>query len=178
MIKIVSGEQIYDEVFDRGVRSAEQSVWIATANVKNAAVRLDDIATGPFLELFDRLAGSGVEIRLLHANVPSESFIGELKNHPALLRSPRFGMRKCVRTHFKCVLVDGRLMYAGSANLTGAGMGMKGPNRRNFELGFITDEDYLMDFCAEYFDSIWSGKRCDSCKRKKDCTVPLESPEF
>lgn len=32
----------------------------------------------------------------------------------------------CPRVHFKSVIVDGRFVFSGSANLTDAGMGAKG----------------------------------------------------
>ncbi len=47
------------------------------------------------------------------------------------------------RVHFKAVVVDGTFAYSGSANLTGAGMGAKSENRRNFEVGFITSAQPL-----------------------------------
>jgi phosphatidylserine/phosphatidylglycerophosphate/cardiolipin synthase-like enzyme len=34
----------------------------------------------------------------------------------------------------KVVLIDGSRLYLGSANLTGAGMGLRGTGKRNFEL--------------------------------------------
>ena len=178
MLKLVSGQEIYTEVFEKGIREARNSVWIATANVKNAAVLTGAKSSGPFLDMFETLLARGVEIRLLHSGVPSERFLMELRGRPELVRSPLFGMKKCVRSHFKCVLVDGRMMYVGSANLTGAGMGMKSERKRNFELGVISDEDRLMDETAAFFDSIWHGEFCGSCRRTKDCPVPLESPEF
>ena len=44
----------------------------------------------------------------------------------------------CPRAHFKSVIVDGKIAYSGSANLTGAGLGAKGKDRRNFEGGILT----------------------------------------
>ncbi len=37
------------------------------------------------------------------------------------------------------MIFDWREAYVGSANLTGAGIGMKGENKRNFEAGILTD---------------------------------------
>ena len=41
----------------------------------------------------------------------------------------------CPRVHFKMLVFDGEEVYIGSANLTGAGIGMKTDNKRNFEAG-------------------------------------------
>jgi len=62
------------------------------------------------------------------------------------------------------------IAYSGSANITGAGMGAKGVDKRNFESGFITDESAIIDKITEQFDSIWRGSRCSSCKRKEYCS--------
>ena len=37
------------------------------------------------------------------------------------------------------LIFDCKEMYIGSANLTGAGIGMKTDNKRNFEAGTLTD---------------------------------------
>ena len=45
----------------------------------------------------------------------------------------------------------------GSANLTGAGMGMKSPRKRNFEAGILTDDPEMVDAAIEQFDNMWMG---------------------
>ena len=61
------------------------------------------------------------------------------------------------------------LVYVGSANLTGAGMGMKSAANRNFEAGFLTDEPGFIDAAMSHFDSVWEGTHCKSCGRKDFC---------
>lgn len=175
MLNLIFNEQIYDEVIEKRVMKAGQSVWIATANVKNMAVNMDRRRDSSVIDLFEALAARGVETRLLHSAVPSGQFIENLRKSP-LVKSKLFGMKRCVRSHFKCALVDSRFLYLGSANLTGAGMGMKSDKRRNFETGIITDNDNMMDMIAEYFNNIWTGVECVSCERKSECVAPLESP--
>jgi phosphatidylserine/phosphatidylglycerophosphate/cardiolipin synthase-like enzyme len=87
-------------------------------------------------------------------------------------------MRRCPRTHFKALIVDGRWMYIGSANLTGAGLGAKSARRRNFEAGVATDDSTLIDPVSDMFDDLWSGAHCKDCGRKSHCPVPLEEPEL
>ncbi len=73
------------------------------------------------LDVFRSLSKSGIEVRLLHSGVPSGPFLEDLKKGvPKGLI-----MRRCPRVHAKAVIADGRLMYLGSANLTGAGLGAK-----------------------------------------------------
>jgi len=83
-------------------------------------------------------------------------------------------MRLCPRVHLKAVVVDGEFLYLGSANWTGAGLGVKGAGRRNFELGMVTDDALLLDDVQEIFDRIWRGAECASCKLRDVCPRPLD----
>jgi len=120
----------------------------------------------------ERLAARGVEVRVLHSGVPSGPFLEELK----AVEPGAFHMRRCPRTHFKAVVVDGTRVYLGSANLTGAGLGAKSEGRRNFEIGLVTDDPAMVDAVADLFEAIWSGSQCKACDRTDFCPVPLEEP--
>ena len=64
----------------------------------------------------------------------------------------------CPRVHFKLIIIDSTIAYVGSANLTGAGMGMKSPKKRNFEAGILTDDPEMLEAAIEQFDNVWIGK--------------------
>jgi hypothetical protein len=124
------------------------------------------------LAVFRDLSRAGIEIRLLHSGVPSGPFLSELKKG-----IPKgLVMRRCPRVHAKAVIADGRLMYLGSANLTGAGLGAKSARRRNFEAGIWTDDVSLIDPVLDMLDAVWGGSACEDCGRKAHCPVPLEEP--
>ncbi len=72
--------------------------------------------------------------------------------------------------------MDGRFLYLGSANWTGAGLGAKGTGRRNFEIGIVTDDALLLDEVQEMFDRIWRGAECGACKLRVECPGPLDLP--
>jgi phosphatidylserine/phosphatidylglycerophosphate/cardiolipin synthase-like enzyme len=116
--------------------------------------------------------GKGVEIRLLHAGLPSRPFREELRRWPRLRRAME--LRACPRVHCKAVVVDGSLVYLGSANWTGAGLGAKGEGRRNFELGFLSRDDQLLDEVQAYYDGLWTGRPCGKCKLREECPGPLD----
>jgi hypothetical protein len=61
----------------------------------------------------------------------------------------------------------------GSANLTGAGIGMKTDNRRNFEAGILTDEPEIVEQAMNQFEEVWMGKHCKTCKRREYCSDPI-----
>lgn len=79
----------------------------------------------------------------------------------------------CPRVHFKMLIFDFETAYIGSANLTGAGIGMKSSNRRNFEAGILTNEPSLVEAAAEQFDSVWRGAHCPQCGRRQYCAEPI-----
>ncbi|WP_437783194.1 phospholipase D family protein [Sorangium sp. So ce1097] len=170
----------YDTLVMGAVAKARVSVWIATANVKElrveAPVGSRARARGrymSFLDLLDALAARGVELRLLHAGVPSRAFRAELRRRAR----PPIEMRRCPRVHLKMIAVDGALLYLGSANLTGAGLGAKGEGRRNFEAGVLTDDDLLLDEMQATFDAIWTGAECKGCRLRPLCPGPLDEIE-
>ena len=92
---------------------------------------------------------------------------------------------------------DCKEVYVGSANLTGAGIGMKAETTRNFEAGIMTDDPEIVEQAmngrsserhpslledarvvtdedkVNQFDEVWIGKHCKSCKRRDFCPDPI-----
>lgn len=181
-MELVGGRGHYDRVI-AAVLDAKVSVWIATANVKELMIEDGRARPGrrrslkrseyvSILARLDELAKSGVELRLLHAELPSRPFRAELAHHPRLVAGG-LALRRCPRVHLKVVIVDGALMYLGSANWTGAGLGAKGSGRRNFELGIATDDAQLLDQVQAMYDRIWTGGECPTCRLRDVCPGPL-----
>ena len=79
----------------------------------------------------------------------------------------------CPRVHFKIIVFDNKEVYIGSANLTGAGIGMKAEGTRNFEAGILTDDPQIVEQAMNQFDDVWIGKQCKKCKRRDFCTDPI-----
>ena len=165
----------FQRIVVEGICTAKVSVDIATADFKAMLVpaggrgrRAESIVT-----VLRKLAQRGVEIRLLHAGVPSSAALLELKKSlPTNLI-----IRRCPRLHAKTVVIDAQRMYLGSANLTGAGLGAKADGRRNFEWGVWTSAPAMIESVLDEFNALWSGQHCDSCKRRNVCPVPLEEPQ-
>lgn len=184
-MELISGRGHYERVI-RAVLAAHTSVWIASANVKELMV--DDGRAAPgvrrnarcasyvsVLARLDELAARGVELRLLHAEIPSRPFRAQLAELPRLIGA--LALRRCPRVHLKTVIVDGELMYLGSANWTGAGLGAKGTGRRNFELGLVTDDAQLLDQVQSMYERIWRGGECATCRLRDVCPGPLDEIE-
>lgn len=179
-LSLVAGRGHYETVV-RAVMDAKVSVWIATANLKELLVEDTTRASRrvqyrSVLAVFDELAERGVDVRILHASSPSRAFREAFDSHSRLVRGG-LQMRMCPRVHLKAVIVDGRYLYLGSANWTGAGLGAKGERNRNFELGFFTSDELLLDRVQAIFDHLYAGGECGKCGRRETCEMPLSEME-
>jgi len=180
--RLIEDREHYEVLINDAIRRAEVSVWIATANVKGMMIEAPRgtaaRARGRYvsiLDCFDDLVKRRVELRLLHAGAPSRAFSEELARRPRLRDGAKgLAMRRCPRVHLKVIAVDGRLLYLGSANFTGAGLGAKGEGRRNFEMGIVTEDDVLLDAVQARFDKIWRGDECKGCRLRDVCPRPLD----
>jgi len=166
-LEFITDSEIYERVILDNIPKSKAFLWIATSDLKDLYVKKGRTMV-PFLETLATLVNKGVSIRLMHAKEPGEAFQKDFDKYPELLD----GMERvcCPRVHFKSVIIDNRFAYSGSANLTGAGMGAKSKKRRNFESGFITTDQSLVQKIMDQFDAIWIGTHCPDCDRKKYCT--------
>lgn len=171
MIQYLPNREIYERVIREVVPQAKERLWIATADIKDMYVDTGGRDMVPFLAVLDGMLKRGVELRLIHAKEPGPNWRDDFDRYPDLWR----GMERmlCPRVHFKCIIVDGRKAYFGSANLTGAGMSAKSERKRNFENGILTDDPALVNPLAEQFDSVWRGDFCRDCGRREHCTDPV-----
>jgi phosphatidylserine/phosphatidylglycerophosphate/cardiolipin synthase-like enzyme len=151
--RYISNEAHYDQVIER-IKTVKKTLWIGTADIKDLYVK-DGRGTKPLLEVLSDLAKRSVEIRLIHAKEPGPAFRQDFDKYPALIE----GMERvlCPRVHFKIIIFDLKAAYVGSANLTGAGLGMKGENTRNFEAGVLSSNKEFIKNAATQFDEVWMG---------------------
>ena len=144
MIEYIADKEHYTKVLAL-CEKVKHDLWIGTADLKDLYVEGGRDMV-PFLSVLDKLLKRGVDVRLLHAKEPGENFREDFDKYPGLWSC--LERRLCPRVHFKIMIFDCATAYIGSANLTGAGMGMKGEGN---------------------LDSIWQGIRCTKCKRKAFC---------
>ena len=168
----LTGRDLYRAVITEGVLRAERSIWIATANLKDLYVPGTGRRYRPILDEFSRLARDGVQIRVIHAELPSRSFRETFDSLPALVDGG-LELQICPRSHWKMVIVDGTLGYTGSANFTGAGLGAKSDARRNLEFGAVGDDPTFVGRLVEEFDRFWIGDHCEGCGRRDFCPDPI-----
>ena len=165
MIQYIANGEHFKEVIER-ISKIKKQLWIGTADIKDLYVE-----DKPLLGILANLISRGKEVRLIHAKEPGKNFREDFDKYPLLAT----GLERvlCPRVHFKIIIFDLSLAYIGSANLTGAGLGMKSPNNRNFEAGILTDDPSLVESAIEQFDSVWRGSHCKTCGRKRYCPDPI-----
>jgi phosphatidylserine/phosphatidylglycerophosphate/cardiolipin synthase-like enzyme len=171
-IELLEGAELHTRVIQEAVLMAQDYVWIATANLKDMRVPMAGKRYRPILEVFDQMAKKGVTFRIVHSDLPSRSFRQTLERFP-LLCGGALELQICPRSHWKMVIVDGRKAYCGSANFTGAGLGAKGENRRNLELGLFTSSEEWVAKLQSLFDEFWMGSHCPGCGYRGQCPDPV-----
>ena len=168
-LSFITDEQLYKQAIEPVAR-ATSFVWIGTADIKDLHIHHKGTVQS-FLSVLDSLVRKKVSIRLLHAKEPGSNFRKSFDKYPLLWKNME--RQLCPRIHFKHIIIDGKFAYTGSANLTGAGLGIKSINTRNFESGIVTTDHELIDAIMNQFDEVWMGKYCKNCKRKDFCGDPI-----
>jgi phosphatidylserine/phosphatidylglycerophosphate/cardiolipin synthase-like enzyme len=172
-IDLLTGQELHRKVIQEAILNANNYVWIATANLKDMHIPK---ARGykPILEAFNDMAGKGILFRIIHSDLPSRPFRNTLDRFPRLIEGA-LELQICKRSHWKMVIVDGRFAYLGSANFTGAGLGAKGEQKRNLELGVTSYDPILVLRLVDLYDTFWIGTHCSDCAWRKDCADPIKA---
>lgn len=169
MLEYISNASHYSRVLSH-CKDVKHTLWIGTADIKDAYIEMKGEKV-PFLKLMAQLIRKGVDVRLIHAKEPGPAFREDFDKYPILFD----GLERvlCPRVHFKIIVFDCQEVYVGSANLTGAGLGMKSDGSRNFEAGFLTDAPEIVEQAMNQFDEVWIGKKCKGCRRREFCGDPI-----
>lgn len=171
--ELLLNEEIHQRVIEELVPGAQRFVWIITADLKDLHV-VRGRRSVPFLAVLAGLVEDGIAVRLVHAKEPGPRFREDFDRFPVLVESELFERVLCPRVHTKAVIVDGRRAFVGSPNLTGAGMGAKHPDRRNFEAGFLSDERGDVERLMAWADELFLGEFCGRCRLRDRCPDPLD----
>ncbi len=171
-MKLLLDRDIYEGFTQLHLIKASRFVWIATANMKGTGL----LYKGKFMTFVDVMAslvGRGVSFRIIHAELPSAPFRRRYEQLDGSSRlSAGVEFLQCIRMHAKLFIVDGVTAFAGSANLTGAGIGAKSEKNRNFEIGFLFEDPRETEPFVDYFDYLWMGGPCPDCGRRDLCPAP------
>ncbi len=173
MHKLLLNREIYTEVIQKHIPLARQIVWLITADLKDLYVEIND-EFSPFLKHLADLVNAGVAVRLIHAKEPGPRFREDFDKFDSLVNNELFERILCPRVHTKAIIIDNKMGFVGSANLTGAGMGSKSEHKRNFEAGFIFDDPESISRLISWVDELYLGNYCKTCQRRAYCSDPID----
>jgi len=172
MHRLLLNRTIYTDFMQERVPQAKRYLWIVTADIKDLYIESGG-RFRPFLDVLDALVRRGVAVRLIHAKEPGPRFREDFDRCDALVGNELFERILCPRVHTKAIVIDGALAFVGSANLTGAGLGAKHRDKRNFEAGFVFDDRHDLDELMAWIDSLYLGDWCHDCRRREHCPDPI-----
>ncbi|MGJ8634832.1 MAG: phospholipase D-like domain-containing protein [Luteolibacter sp.] len=170
---MILNEAIYKRIVEEEIPMAEKFLWIVTADIKDMHV-VRGKRSVPFLAVLADLVENGVAVRLIHAKEPGPMFRKDFDRYPVLIESDLFERILCPRVHTKAIVIDGKKIFLTSANLTGAGLGAKHADKRNFEAGILSDEKKHIAPIMEWIDELYLGEFCGRCRLRNICPDPLD----
>jgi phosphatidylserine/phosphatidylglycerophosphate/cardiolipin synthase-like enzyme len=172
--RIVINENHYQEVIQR-IRKAKFSIKIMTGdfkrfNLKPTAKQGKNYKDGsPFVKYLMEKAVQRVSIQVI-CSEPSKPFMDDKDEYYEQLNQPElFEFKHCIRNHAKAIIIDDKLAYIGSANITPAGLGQGIFTPGNFEVGILTDDSAIVSSIMDFFSKIWAGCYCERCHRAEKC---------
>lgn len=166
-------ENFYQDVIKR-VGAAKYSIKIMTGDfnlfrlepTKKQGRKYKDGT--PFLDFLMEKANEGVSVEIISAE-KSGRFQDDVERAYCSKASECFSVWFCVRNHAKVVIIDDKIAFIGSANMTRAGLGQPHCSPGNFEVGILTEDAEIISSLNERFTDIKQHKFCDDCHRRKDC---------
>ena len=166
-------ENFYQEVIKR-ICAAKSSIKIMTADfklfrLKPTAAQGKKYKDGtPFMEFLMEKSKKGVSVQIISSET-SMRFQEEVERAYCGEAGNQFSVCFCVRNHAKVVIIDDKIAYVGSANMTRAGLGQPHASPGNFEIGFITEAPEIITSLNNKFSKITTHEFCEGCHRRKDC---------
>lgn len=166
-------EKHYEEVIER-ICEAKSSIKIMTGDFKRfklkpTAKQGKNYNDGtPFIKYLMEKAEQGVSVQIICSS-PSKPFMNEYEELYDYLKPKGFKMCFCVRNHAKVVIIDDKIAYIGSANITKAGLGQGVISPGNFEVGLLTENHDVIASLESHFLNIINGNYCEGCHRSDNC---------
>ncbi len=170
--RLITNKNHYEEVVER-ICSAKFSIRIMTANFKRFRLEHTEEQAmfygTPFIERLMEKAVQGVSVQII-CSMPSQSFTKEWMEYFQQLNNPKlFEYKFCERNHAKVFIVDDKLAYVGSVNVTRAGLRQDTSSQQNFEAGILTEDLELVSSIKDFFSEIWNSKWCSECRIDDNC---------
>jgi len=166
-------ENHYKKVIDR-ICAAKSSIKIMTGDFKRFKLK-PTVKQGknyndgtPFIKHLMEKAGKGISVQIICSR-PSKSFKEEYDALYENIKPKNLRIYFCERNHSKVVIVDNKVAYVGSANVTPAGLAQGIMSPGNFEIGIITENHQFISQLNTMFSKIMNGDYCYNCHLANKC---------
>lgn len=166
-------ENHYEKVIER-ICAAKSSIRIMTGDFKRfklkpTAKQGKNYNDGtPFIKHLMEKAGKGIAVQIICSR-PSKSFKEEYDALYEKIKPKNFRIYFCERNHSKVVIVDNKVAYVGSANVTPAGLAQGIMSPGNFEVGILTENHQFISQLNTLFSKIMNGDYCYNCHLANKC---------
>ena len=166
-------ENHYEEVIER-ICSAKSSIKIMTGDFKRfklkpTAKQGKNYNDGtPFIKHLMEKTGKGISVQIICSR-PSKSFKEEFEELYEKIKPKNLSIYFCKRNHSKVVIVDNKVAYVGSANVTPAGLAQGVMSPGNFEIGILTENHQFISQLNTLFSKIMNGDYCYNCHLANKC---------
>ena len=166
-------ESHYKEVIER-ISAAKSSIKIMTGDFKRfklkpTAKQGKNYNDGtPFIKHLMEKIGKGISVQIICSR-PSKSFKEEYEELYEKIKPKNLSIYFCKRNHSKVVIVDNKVAYVGSANVTPAGLAQGIMSPGNFEIGILTENHQFISQLNTLFSKIMNGDYCYNCHLANKC---------
>ena len=166
-------ENRYEEVIER-ICAAKSSIKIMTGDFKRfklkpTAKQGKNYNDGtPFIKHLMEKTGKGISVQIICSR-PSKSFKEEYEELYEKIKPKNLSIYFCERNHSKVVIVDNKVAYVGSANVTPAGLAQGIMSPGNFEIGILTENHQFISQLNTLFSKIMNGDYCYNCHLANKC---------
>ena len=166
-------ENHYKEVIER-ICAAKSSIKIMTGDFKRfklkpTAKQGKNYNDGtPFIKHLMEKARKGIAVQIICSR-PSKSFKEEYEALYERIKPKNLRIYFCERNHSKIVIVDDKVAYVGSANVTPAGLAQGVMSPGNFEIGILTENHQFISQLNTLFSKIMNGDYCYGCHLANKC---------
>lgn len=167
-------ENHYHE-FIRLLFAAKSSIKIMTADfrlfrIKPISKKGKDKKGGiPFIKYLMERAEQGISVQVICSD-PTKNVKDMYEDLYKKMNTDNFRIFFCIRNHAKVVIIDDKIAYFGSANVTPAGLGQGVLSPGNFEVGIMTDNTEIISSLNALFSMIMNEDYCLGCHRAESCT--------